>query len=65
MDTYQCQPIGIRVPLDMLGNVPVRHPRTHDVKRKLRPRNIDDGEYVRMGKMPAFVDITREALYVH
>jgi hypothetical protein len=65
MDTYQCQPIGIRVPLDMLGNVPTWHPRTHDVKRKRRLRNIDDGEYVRMGKILALVDITTEGLYVH
>jgi len=45
---YQDQPIGTRVLLGVLGDVPIRHPRTHDTKGKRSLRNLDDGEHVRM-----------------
>lgn len=32
--TYQCQPTGIRVRLGVLGDVPIRHPWTHDAKQR-------------------------------
>jgi hypothetical protein len=46
--TYQLEPVGIRVHLGVLGNVPIRHPRSHDAERKLCLRNLDDREYVWM-----------------
>jgi hypothetical protein len=42
--TYQHQPIGARIRLGILNNVPTRHPRTHDAKREQRLRNLDDRE---------------------
>jgi hypothetical protein len=44
METCQCQPIGIRVHLGVLVDVPARHPWTHDTKRKCHLRDLDDGE---------------------
>jgi hypothetical protein len=56
MGAYQHQSIGTRVHLGVLCYVPIRHPRTNDVERKLRPliqgilkhRKVDDREYVGM-----------------
>jgi len=48
MDAYQDQPIGTRVHLDVLADVPIWHPRTHDAKWKQSLRNLDDGEHVWM-----------------
>jgi hypothetical protein len=36
MGAYQHQPIGTRVHLGVLCDVPIWHPRTNDVERKLR-----------------------------
>jgi len=46
--TYKPQPVGTRVRLGVLGDVPIWHPRTHDAKRKQHFGNFDDGEHVRM-----------------
>ena len=48
MATYQHQSIGVRVHLDVLGDVSVWHPRAHDAKRKQSLRDLDDGKHVRM-----------------
>ena len=48
MGTHQHQAIGARVRLSVLGYVPVWHPRSHDIKQRLRLRNLNDGEYVRV-----------------
>jgi hypothetical protein len=34
MGAYQCQPIGTWVPLGIVDNIPIRHPRIHDAERK-------------------------------
>ena len=48
MSTYKHQAIDTRVRLGVLSNVPIWHPRTHDANRKLRLRNPDDRENIRM-----------------
>jgi hypothetical protein len=53
MGAYQHQPIGTRVHLDVLCDVPIWHPRTHDVERKRCLRNVDNREYIGMGNMLA------------
>jgi hypothetical protein len=59
---YQCQPIDIQVPLGVLDDVPVWHPRTYDTKWEQCLRNLNNGEYVRMGSGPALVDFMKEGL---
>ena len=49
MDTYQHQPIGTRVHLGVLCDVPSRHPRAHGAEREQCLRNTDDRKYIRMG----------------
>jgi hypothetical protein len=46
---YQPQPIGTRVHLDVLCDVPIWHPRAHDAEREQCLCNTDDREYIRMG----------------
>ena len=56
MGAYQHQPIGTRVRLGVLCDVPIWHPRTNEVERKLRlrkrglpkHRKVDDREHVGM-----------------
>ena len=62
MGTYQRQPVGIRVHLGVLGDVPIRHPRTQDAIRKQRLRNLNDWEYVRMGNVLGLADLTTKGL---
>jgi hypothetical protein len=62
MDTYQQQPVGIRVHLNVPGDVPIWHPWTHHAKQKRLLRNVDDGEHVWMGNKHAPIDITAEGL---
>ena len=62
MDTYQQQPVGIRVHLSVLGDVPIWHPWIHHTKRKRLLRNVDDGEHVWMGNKHAPTDVTTEDL---
>jgi hypothetical protein len=49
MGAYQHQPIGTRVHLGVLCDVPGWHPRAHGAERERCLRNADDREYVRMG----------------
>jgi hypothetical protein len=42
MGAYQHQPIGTRVHLGVLCDVPSRHPRAHDAEREQCIRNADD-----------------------
>jgi hypothetical protein len=49
MGTHQHQPIGTRVQLGVLRDVPIWHPRAHNAERKQCLRNGDDGEYIGMG----------------
>ena len=58
MGTYKDQAIGTRVRLGILNNIPIWHPRAHDANRKLRLRNPDDMEYVRMRIELALFDHT-------
>jgi hypothetical protein len=62
MGTHQHQPVGIRVHFRVLDDVPARHPRAHDAKRKRRLRNLDDGEHVRMRNVHVPAGITMERL---
>ena len=62
MGTYQHQPVGIRVQLSVLGDVPIWHPWAHYAERKQCLRNINDGEHVRMGNMHVPIDFTVEGL---
>ena len=50
-DAYQHQAISPRVHLDVLGDVPLRHPRSHNAKWKQWFRKLDDREnvWVRIG----------------
>lgn len=48
MGTDQHQTIGSWVRPDVLCDISVRHPRTHDTIRKRCLRNLDNGEHVRM-----------------
>jgi len=48
MDTHQLQPIGSWVRLDILGDITIWHPWSHDAKREQCLRNINDGQHVRM-----------------
>ena len=56
--TYKRQTIGTRVHLGVLGNVPIRHPRTHDANGKQRLGNLDDREHVRVRIELALFDHT-------
>ena len=49
MGAHQHQPIGTRVHLGVLCDVPIWHPRVHGAEREQCLRNADDGEYIRMG----------------
>jgi hypothetical protein len=49
MGAYQYQPIGIRVHLGVLCDVPMWHPRAHGIEWEQCSRNADDREYVGMG----------------
>ena len=49
MGAYQHQPIGTRVHLGVLCDVPIWHPRAHGAEREHCLRNADDREYIRMG----------------
>jgi hypothetical protein len=60
--THQHQPISTRIHLGILGNIPTRHPRTHDAKRKQRLRNLDDREQIGMGDELEPVDSIMEYL---
>ena len=62
MGTYQRQPVGIRVHLGVLGDVPIQHPRTQDAIRKQRLRNLNNWEYVRMGNVLGLADLTTKGL---
>jgi hypothetical protein len=62
IETYQHQPIDTWIHLDVLGDVPVWHPRTYDAKRKQCLRNLDDGKYVWVGSGLAPVDPPTEDL---
>jgi len=46
--TYKRRTIGTRIHSDILSNVAIWHPRTHDAKWKQFLRNSDDGEHIRM-----------------
>jgi len=58
MGTYKDETIGTRVHLDVLSNVPIWHPRTHDAQWKKRLRNLDDREHIRMRIELALFDHT-------
>ena len=58
MSTYKQQTIDTRVRLGVLSNAPTWHPRTHDENRKLRPRNPDDRDHIRMRIELAIFDYT-------
>ena len=60
--TYKHQKVGTRVHLGILSNVSIWHPRTHDTEWKLRLRNPDDGEHVRMRIELALFDDTTVCL---
>jgi hypothetical protein len=49
MGAYQHQPIGTRVHLGVLCDVPIWHPRAHGAEREQCLRNADDREYIRIG----------------
>ena len=48
VSTYQHQPIGVRVRLGVLGDIPTWHPRSHYAKRMQRLRDLDDGKHMRV-----------------
>jgi len=62
MDPYQHQPIGILILLRVLHNIPIWHPWAYDGERTQRLRDLNDGEYVRMGKVLGPLDFTAMGL---
>jgi len=62
MDAHQHQPIGILILLCVLHNISVWHPWAHDAKRKQCLRDLNDGEYVRMGEVLGPPDFTAVGL---
>ena len=62
MDEYQHQPIGALVPLGVLHDIAIWHPWAHDAKRKQCLRNLNDGEYVWVGKILAPPDFIAKGL---
>jgi len=59
---YQHQPIGARVHLGVLGDVPIWYPRSHDAKREKSLGNLDDGKHVRVRILLAPFDCATEYL---
>jgi hypothetical protein len=49
MGAHQHQPIGARVHLGVLRDVPIWHPRAHGAEWEQCLRNADDREHIRMG----------------
>jgi len=62
MDEYQHQPIGVLVPLGVLHDIAIWHPWAHDAEWKQCLRNLDDGEYVWVGKTFAPLDFIAKGL---
>jgi len=62
MDEYQHQPIGILVRLGVLHDIAIWHPWAHDAEWKQCLRNLNDGEYVRVGKILAPLDFLAKDL---
>ena len=56
IETYKRQTVSGRIQLDILNDVPIWHPRTHDTEWKQCLRNPDGGEDVRMSIELALLD---------
>lgn len=63
-DAYQHQPIGVVMLPDVLHDISIRHPWTHNTKWKEGLRNLNDRKYVWMGNLFAPFDFMVKSLCV-